>query len=448
MQIPIPDSLKQLADKLHTKLYVVGGVVRDRLANLNASQDFDLAAALLPEEFCKMLTECNLQIQAIYKHTGTVQFTDGHHQFEYTTFRKDSYKRGNHMPTAVTFTKDLETDALRRDFKCNAIYYDIATDTIVDPLNGQADIQNKLLSTTRDAEVVFEEDGLRLMRLARFAATLGFEAELPTIFAAKFNAARIQQIAPERIFTEFLAILQADSKNNIPYAQYTGLKILEGIDIFNYILPELMLGQGMQQPKAYHTHDVLEHALRTCKYAHSSIRLAALLHDIGKPTQKLTTDKFSGHDIVGANLVVDILTRLKASKAIIEECRHLTAIHMFDLEGNVSIEDVRQFFIEEYSILQKLFYLRQADFSAGKDDLSICPTVLKWQEILNTMQQEGVPFAIKELKIDGNALKPLVKDAKEIGILLQKLLQFCALDGKRNSTDILLAQAKIFANQL
>ncbi len=448
MQIYIPESLQYLASKLNNKLYLVGGTVRDSLLGFKQSYDFDLASSILADEFCRIATDCNMQIKALYKHTGTVQFTDGEFTYEYTTFRKDSYRHGEHKPATVTFINDIEQDALRRDFKCNAIYYDISQMELCDPLDGQVDIKNKVLTTTRDAESVFEEDGLRLMRLARFAATLGFEADLSTIFAAKFNAARIQNIAPERIFTELQAILHADCKNNIPEAHYIGLKILEGIDIFQYILPELAQGKEMMQNKNFHTHDVLEHSLRTCKYAHPSVRLAGLLHDVGKPKQKLETGKFHGHDQVGEKLVVEILTRLKAPNTIVEECRQLTAMHMFDLEGNLSIEILRKFFVEHYPLLQKLFYLRQADFSAGKDDLSICPTILKWQSILQEMQMEGVPFSLKELQIDGNLLKPFVKDRKNIGILLNKLLTFCTSNGRRNTTEQLLQQAKIFAKSL
>ena len=448
MQIHIPESLQNLADKLKNNLYLVGGTVRDCLAGFQQSYDFDLASPILAEEFCRIVTDCKFTVKAIYKHTGTVQFTDGIHTYEYTTFRQDSYKHGNHTPSSIQFTNDLEKDALRRDFKCNAIYFDIAAGKLIDPLNGQQDIQEKLISTTREPEIVFEEDGLRLMRLARFAATLGFEVELSTLFAAKFNAARIQQIVPERIFTEFKSILLADSKNNIPHAHYIGVKVLEGIDILNYILPELALGQGMTQRPDFHAHDVLEHSLRTCKYAHPSIRFAALLHDVGKPKQKLETGKFHGHDLTGQKLVLDILTRLKAPHALIEECSQLTAMHMFDLDGSLPVESIRHFFVQHSTLLQKLFYLRQADFSAGKDDLSTCPTVQKWQNILLEMQAEGVPFSLKELNIDGTMLKPLVKNKKDIGKLLHKLLAFCTLNGKNNNTDRLLAQAKLFASNL
>lgn len=448
MQIYIPESLQYLASKLNNTLYLVGGTVRDSLAGLQQSYDFDLASPILADEFCRTVNECNMQVKALYKHTGTVQFTDGKYTYEYTTFRQDSYRQGNHTPTAVHFINDIEQDALRRDFKCNAIYYDILKMEICDPLGGQEDIAKKIISTTRDAESVFEEDGLRLMRLARFAATLGFEADLSTIFAAKFNAARIQQIAPERIFKELQAILHADCKHNIADAHYVGLKILEGIDILNYILPELAQGKGMTQRADFHAHDVLEHSLRTCKYAHPSIRLAGLLHDIGKPKQKLETGKFHGHEQVGQKLVVEILTRLKAPHSLIEECRQLTAIHMFDLEGTLPTAEIRTFFVRHYPLLKKLFYLRQADFSAGKDDLTTCPTVLKWQNILQEMQVEGVPFSLKDLNIDGNMLKPLVKKGQDIGVLLNKLLAFCTQNGRHNTTAQLLAQAKIFAKTL
>ena len=457
MQIFIPKSLQYLAEKLLKNLgqplYLVGGMVRDVVAGFQTGEDFDLAATVLPEVLCQQLmaidederTEITFKIKAIYKRTGTVQFSDGIYTFEYTTFRKDSYSQGRHSPTGIEFTTDIMQDALRRDFTCNALYYDILAKKLVDPLNGVADIEQKLLKTTREPEIVFGEDALRLMRLARFAGILGFEAELSTIFAAKFNAAAIQQIVPERIFAELFAILHADSKYGIVDGHYIGLKVLESTDILSYILPELALGKGITQRADFHAHDVLEHALRTCRYADNSIRFAALLHDIGKATVWREKGVFSGHDRVGAELVENVLRRLKAPKYLIEECTQLTAMHMFDLDGSLPEEKIRRFFVENFALLGKLFALRQADFSAGKDNLEKCPTVIKWEKILEKMRAEGVPFSIKELKIDGNMLKNIAATDRDIGKILEKLLMYCCLDGKRNERDILLKQARIFA---
>ena len=170
MQPNISEKLRALAERAPFPLYIVGGAVRDALANLPSSQDWDICAPVSAERFSALAEECGLIVNGAYKNTGTVNLTDGKVKMEFTSFRTDRYRRGEHAPASIEFTTDIRTDALRRDFKCNAVYYDIRTGEIVDPLGGVKDIESRTISATRDADEVFSEDGLRLMRLARLAA--------------------------------------------------------------------------------------------------------------------------------------------------------------------------------------------------------------------------------------------------------------------------------------
>ena len=446
MQLNLPEKLHTLAQKADFPLYVVGGAVRDALANLPASPDLDLCAPASAEKFSSLAAQCGLEVNGVYKNTGTVNLTADDKKIEFTSFRTDTYRRGEHAPCAVEFTGDITADARRRDFKCNAVYYDIKEGTLCDPLGGEADIRARILETTRPAEEVFSEDGLRLMRLARFAAQLGFSPTDACRAGARANAELIGKISAERIFAELLQILHADEKYGRRYAHYDGLKMLDETDVLRHILPELAAGKGMAQRSDFHDYDVLEHSLRTCRYADHSIRLAALLHDAGKPAAFAQTGKFYGHDALGEEIARAILERLKAPKKTTELVCRLTRLHMYDLDGKTRESKIRAFIVNNYDVYEPLLLLKQADFSGCKDDLSVCPTVIKWEGIRKRMQAEGAPFTLKELAVRGGDLRGIVA-AQKIGDVLQKLLLFCAQDGRRNQRDALLKEAARLAEE-
>ena len=446
MLLSVPEKLNALAQRADFPLYVVGGAVRDALAGLPSSQDWDICAPVSAERFSALAQACGLVVNGVYKNTGTVNLTDGAAKMEFTSFRTDKYRRGEHAPESIEFTTDIRTDARRRDFKCNAVYYDIRAGEIVDPLGGVKDIESRTISTTRDADEVFSEDGLRLMRLARLAAQLGFTPDLPCIFGARFNAALIARISAERIFAELTLILHADEKYGIRYAHYDGLKLLEGTDVLNYILPELAAGKGMPQRADFHAHDVLEHSLRACRYSDARVRFSALLHDIGKPAAYRETGKYHGHDVYGEKIAREVLERLKAPKKLTDTVCRLTALHMYDLDGRARAGKIRAFIVKNYDVYEPLLLLKQADYSGCKDDLNVCPTITKWEDIRREMETERVPFTLKQLAVRGNELAGIVP-APKTGEILNKLLLWCAQNGARNEKAALLAEAERLAKQ-
>ena len=154
MRNVVPQNLITLANRCPTPLYVVGGSVRDHLANLTPkSHDWDVCSPLLADDFSKLAVENGFSVQAVYRNTGTVKFSDGEHDYEYTCFRSDTYVRGTHVPVEIFFTEDITLDARRRDFTANAVYYDVANDKFVDPLLGIPAIREKRLSTDRKSVV-------------------------------------------------------------------------------------------------------------------------------------------------------------------------------------------------------------------------------------------------------------------------------------------------------
>lgn len=436
----IPENLRTLASLLPFPLYVVGGSVRDFLALFPlVDPDWDICAAGSEEEFILAAERCGFRVKSVYRNTGTVKLKDGTGtEYEFTRFRSDTYVRGTHTPAEIVFTDDMATDARRRDFCANAVYYDIKADRFCDPLGGVRDIQSKTLRTVMPASKVFGEDGLRLMRLARQAAQLSFSPDEDALNGAREHASLIRDIAPERIFTELNLILHADEKHGDKDAPYRGLKILHQTNVLKEILPELALGDGMAQRSDFHNHDVLEHSLRCVKYAPPQIRLAALLHDIGKPFCMLRDGKYHLHAEEGERIATEILTRLKAPKKLTEHVARLVRLHMRDLDLNMKESKVRLEIVNCFSFLDDLLALRQADYSACKDDLSPAPSVTKWRKILEQMKRERAPFTARELAVNGTDLLSRGVPPEEVGARLHELLLYCALDGTRNNRETLL----------
>ena len=442
----LPKRLILLAKNCPAPLYVVGGAVRDYLAKLESrSHDWDICSPLSADEFAAHATSHGFSVRAVYKTTGTEKLQDpGGVDYEYSCFRSDKYVRGIHVPVTIYFTDDIALDARRRDFTANAVYYHIAENSFVDPLDGIAAIKEKRLSTVADAKKVFGEDGLRLMRLARQAAQLGFEPDEACLQGARENAALILDISPERIFAELTAILTADQKYGVKEGHYHGLKLLEKTDVLSKILPELTLGKGMAQRADFHKYDILEHSLRTLLYAQSEVRLAALLHDVGKPFCALRDGNVHAHPNEGERIAGEILTRLGAPKKTISQVKTLVKWHMYDFNCQTGENKLRRFFVENYPVLDELMLVKQADFSACTDDTSVAPTLVKWQALLAKMRAEGVAFTLKELAVNGTELLAAGLAPQTLSQTLHALLLHVAVNPKDNEKARLIKLAPSF----
>ena len=440
MRKVLPEKLKKLAEFCPRPLYVVGGFVRNFLGDFHAEQvDIDICGCMLAEDFASYASQAGLTPQAIYKHTGTVKLSDGEgNDFEYACFRSDKYVRGEHTPAEIYFTEDITLDAKRRDFTANAVYFDIALGKFVDPLNGITAIKEKRLTTVDRAEKVFGEDGLRLMRLARFAGQLGFTPDEECLQGATKNADMITDVSPERIFTELMQILHADEKYGIEYGHFYALTVLEQVGVLAKILPELTAGKGIAQRSDFHKYDMLFHSLRAVRYAEPSVRLAALLHDVGKPYCHALFGNSYDHPREGERIAREILSRLKAPKKTIERVCALTLWHMYDFNCQTKENKLRRFFVEHYPLLEDLLKVKQADYSGCMDDTSVAPTVQRWKNLLARMQEEGAPMTLKQLAVSGKDLIHLVP-APQISATLQQLLYHAACFPKDNTKERLLS---------
>lgn len=427
MKISVPNPLQELAKLFPCPLYAVGGWVRDSLLGF-ASHDVDLTSPLPPDDVKRLLSNTPFTVKDGSKKLLTLVICFEDERYEYTTFRWDSYTQG-HRPASVTPCKDIAVDARRRDFTVNAIYYDIKKEEIVDPLNGSDDLKNKIIRTTRSPRDVFSEDGLRLMRLARFAASLGFTPTEETLSAAKLYSPLIEDISKERVRDELDRILTCDAVYGVPDAQVSGLNYLLDIDVLPKILPDITLGIGMEQRADYHAYDVFTHTLMTVRAADPSVRLAALFHDVAKPRLKLETGHYRGHDKVGGEMTRAIMADLRYSVQKTEETARLVENHMFNLQNDVRDSTMRRFILKNADILDKLLLLKYADMvGSGRAKTFNTSSIDRIRETFAEMKRESVPFSLKDLKVNGSDLQnvPELPENKR-GDALKALLDECVL---------------------
>lgn len=429
--------LSLLKDK--APLYLVGGAVRDELLSYPVS-DVDLCGPLAPEELEKKL--CGLfAFKDVNPRIGTVKISMGQEFCEYTRFRRDSYpiSSGRHTPSEVTFVETLEEDAFRRDFTVNALYKRLSDGALFDPTGGMDDLKNKVIRTTREPEKVFSEDGLRLLRLVRFAASLGFEIEEKTFAAAKKFAPLLADISPERIREEFMKILVADERYGVRGAVYRALELMRELGLYEYFLPELTEGIGVTQNSKYHKYDVYYHTLHTVAAAPPHLRLAALLHDIGKPLCARRDGNMYLHAVESAAIAENVMKRLRFSKKEIAFVKEIVRWHMFDFNGEAGENKKRLYVLREWNYLEDLVAIKNAD-SVGTGCFTENVFANRLIEIKNQMKEEGVFLSVKQLPVRGGDLARIGVEENLRAAVLGELLERQAILGAKRDKESLMKQ--------
>lgn len=433
--------LEVLKQKAGDDLYLVGGAVRDELLSYPIS-DLDVAGPFAPEQLEEKLGGL-FTFKDVNPRIGTVKITLDAENCEYTRFRKDSYPllSGRHRPDGVSFVQTLEEDAFRRDFTINALYKRLSDGRIFDPTGGLDDLKRKRIRTTRAPEEVFSEDGLRLLRLVRFAASLGFEIEEKTMAAAKKYAPLLTDISPERIREEFMKILTADKRYGVKDAVFRGLEMLREIGLYEFFLPELLEGIGVTQNSKYHRYDVYYHTLYTCQAAPPELRLAALLHDIAKPLCVRRDGNMYLHSAESAVMAETIMRRLRFSKKEIERVCELVRRHMFDFNGEASENKKRQFVLQEWDLLEEIVALKHAD-SVGTGCFTENGFATRLLEIKKEMKEEGVFVSVKQLPVKGIDLVRLGVEEEIRADILKTLLERQAVRGAKRDKESLLSETE------
>lgn len=430
----ISPALGKLAKIFPSDLYLVGGAVRDYLRGVQ-TQDFDLAGAARSDEIKTALKDSAFRVCDSSPKLGTLIISGDGEKFEYTTFRTDSYPDGSgiHKPDSVVFTDDIELDCRRRDFRCNAIYFDVNANKIVDPLGGAEDVKNKILRTTRAATDVFCEDGLRIMRLIRFVSSLGFSPDREATEAAKELVGRLRDVSAERIRDEL-------DKTLLGQNVVEALELAYGIGALGEVLPELAENADLAQPARFHRYDAMRHAFHTAAAAREDVKLAALLHDVGKAAAWKKDGNMHRHAEYGAAQAKEILKRLRYSNAVTDETEILVREHMYDINANARESKLRRYVARNHAVIDKLIALIRAD-SAGTGVFSDCPRADRFQKTYDEMKEKGIPFTVRDLAVNGDDMKKLGLRGEEIGCVLGALLGECTDGSLGNERAALLAAA-------
>jgi len=429
------------------ELFLVGGYVRNLVLGLPGG-DFDICSTADPERAAEIARDAGLSVTEKALPLGTIEIRvniDGErHSFEHTTFRRDYYPPGGaHRPYRVEFTEDIREDAGRRDFTAGALYLNLRTRELLDPTGkGIEDIKNHVLRTAaQDPDVTIRDDGLRIMRMARFAAELGFTVSPDLFDSATKHAALLADISPERKRDELMKILMADTKYpglNAFDAPLRGLELLMDTGTLKYVLPRLCAGDGVKQSKLYHNYDVLRHGLHACAAAPPDpvLRLAALLHDIGKPSAFAASGKFYGHEEMGEQLAREEMTELRFDNKTRDAVLPLVRWHMFDLEAKAKPGTIRRRAVQlGRETFERLIAIRRADVAGSGKPVYIVPSAEHWQRELDRMIAEGVPWTVADLNVTGFEISQWlgIDPSPKVGEILKALHRECVMSPSRNN---------------
>lgn len=438
----IPKIVQNILDnftKSGYQIYIVGGAVRDLLMH-QAVHDWDFTTDATPEQILKLYPDGFND-----NKFGTVGVKVDDEIFEITTMRKEGVYEDSRHPVAVSWTKNLEEDLARRDFTINAMA--LGKD-IIDPYDGQTDIKKGLIRCVGDPNKRFREDALRLIRAIRIASQLDFQIETETLQAISANASLIQNIAYERIRDELFKILSTQN----PLA---GIESLKKSGILEIILPELTKCFGIVQegPKHDRVYDIGEHCLLSLKFCPSDdplTRLAALMHDIGKPdtmnTQEDGNVTFYNHDYIGGKLSLTVARRFNLSKKQTDKLYTLIRYHMFTLDESQTDSAIRRFIknIGQENI-EDMMAVRVGDRLGGGTQKAVSWRMEKFRERIKQVLHK--PLSITDLKVNGqdvmNTLN--IKPGRQVGEILKKLFEEVLEDSSKNTKEHLLERVKLVA---
>lgn len=437
MVINLPEKVKYIIDRITEagfEAYAVGGCIRDSILGREPN-DWDITTSARPE-----------QVKALFSRTvdtgiahGTVTVMLEREGYEVTTFRIDGEYEDHRHPKEVVFTSRLVEDLRRRDFTINAMAYN-ETVGLVDAFDGLGDIRRGVIRCVGCARERFTEDALRILRALRFSAQLGYTVEEETVQAIRELAPSLAAISAERIAAELVKLLVS------PHPDY--LRQAYDMGVTAVILPELDRCMETPQNHPHHCYTVGEHILHSLwgVPAVKDMRLAMLLHDIGKP-RTLETDRrgithFHGHPAVSARMAEEILRRLKLDNDTIVTVRRLVEFHDYGNNVNPTPAIVRRAMnrIGE-DIFARLLIVKRADIMAQseyrrREKLDL---VDAWDREYRGIVARGQCISLKDLAVGGKDLIAAgVKSGPELGAILQQMLEHVLEEPEDNTREKLL----------
>ncbi len=439
----VPRDVVDLCARLRAsgkRAWIVGGCVRDLVLGRLAA-DWDIATDARPRELLAVFPRA---IPTGIEH-GTVTVVQSGRRYEVTTLRGEGTYSDGRRPDWVEFVDDITADLARRDFTVNAMAIDPVDAKLIDPFDGRGDLARGVLRAVGDAKERFAEDGLRVLRAARFVATLELELDPDTEAAIQPTLGTFRKVALERVRDEWVKTMKARTPSR-------AFEVMRRTGILAVTCPELLEGVGLDQNR-YHAYDVWRHGLE-CMDACASdavLRIAALLHDVGKPRTRVWSDEtqdytFYDHDRVGAEIAEPIAARLRFSNderlRIVSLVRH----HLFHYSDEWTDTAVRRWIrrvgpervADLYSLNEADVRAKGRDFAAGLEALDRLKA-----HVANVLAQ-GAALSTRDLRVNGRDLiqELGLRPGPIIGEVLDALLEAVTSDPDLNVREALLAAAR------
>ena len=434
--------------------YAVGGCVRDSLIN-RETKDWDFTTDATPKHLLRLFPDGfydnKFGTVGIPVEKSKIKNQKSKIIYEITTFRSEFGYSDHRHPDKIAWGKTIEDDLKRRDFTINAMALRLTmlsqgkrSYELIDPFNGQEDLKNKIIKAVGDPDKRFQEDALRMMRAIRIATQLQYLIDNKTFSAIKNNASLLHKISQERVRDELLKILASDYPTD-------GIILLRNAGLISIILPELEKCFGVEQksPQRHHIYDVGTHLLNSLKNCPSNdpiVRLATLLHDIGKPVTVAKTPEgvitFYNHEIIGASIIRSIANRLHFSKDEREKLLRLVRYHQFTVDERQTDTALRRFIRnvgKEY--LDDILALRTGDRLGGGARETSWRLDLFKKRLIEVQKQ---PFTVSDLKVSGHDVMKIynIGPGPLVGKILNMLF-YEVVEGKTpNKKEILLKRIR------
>lgn len=439
MTIQIPEKVNTIIHKLQTygfEAYAVGGCVRDSFLG-REPQDWDITTSATPQQTKELFPK---SFDTGIEH-GTITVLIGREGFEVTTYRIDGEYEDNRHPREVQFTRSLSEDLLRRDFTINAMAYNDEKG-LVDIFGGMEDLEKKIIRCVGNARARFGEDALRILRAVRFSAQLGFEIEGNTKQAAKELASNLKDISSERIQVELVKLLISNHPDMIRTCYELG--------ITGMVLPEFDRMMETEQENPHHCYNVGEHTLRSLSYVDGDkvLRIAMLLHDVGKPECKTVDENgvahFKTHDLAGEIRAKEVLTRLKFDNDTKRKVSKLIRFHDYRMPATTksvrrAMNKMGKDIFPMYLAVRYADMMAQSMYQRAEKEETLQGIRRCYEDIINNQECTS----LKELAITGGDLiRAGMCPGPEIGRTLNELLEEVIDDPIKNTKEQLLELMK------
>lgn len=430
-----PVQLAEVFAAAGEELYLVGGSVRDAFLE-RPVEDFDFATGARPERVSELLDTWADVVYEVGARFGTVAGIKDGRTVEITTFRSEIYRDDSRKPH-VDFSDDIEEDLSRRDFTVNSIALSLPELEAIDPHGGLADLAREILRTPLDPHVSFGDDPLRMLRLFRFQATLGFSPDGEALAAVREMAPRLGIISAERIRDELSKLLVAPAPGE-------ALRLVVESGLAEYFLPELP-GLAMEQDPQHHHKDVLAHTFAVVDKASPdlTLRLAALLHDIGKPdTREFGPGgvTFHHHEVVGARMTRRRLRELRYPREVVDDVSRLVYLHLrpHTLKLGWTDSAVRRYVRDAGDLLEPLNELVRCDVTTAnkRRERIIQNRIDELEERIEKLSEQE-ELARLRAPIDGNDVMSYLgmEPGPKVGEIMDLLLEKRIDDGPYTPTE-------------